>query len=450
MSAPLTPLPVKIDRFSSLKSDVSFMQLDIDALSRFGESAIETRIHAVFQNNSDLFLYVSIPVKGHSLVDITLNGKLHHVILIEQIGALHKYVIKAIAKNGKYFVTQYGIQDALFIRSTLQVQEEHIFKFINGAYYYDSKRYHQVHLIGELFHDIIDLSTIGTQVKDLLGRIFFYDDIKDVETKKIKLAFVAFNLYDQGLGHYFVPDDIVEMKVAYEEDRHIYFEKKLPLPKGDEGAFVDMSKLGKHYIAKKTQTIEKQEIMVSGGRQSEWFPILNFFRYKEYRYDTIYKLRDEVKDTRKGLAKFSYAMVIGPSKGYRYAREKFVHSGIKGRTVSYDYEETTLTKIEVFEVTYQQKGKNYKIPVSSLIYESQKKARYVTLKNRLKVFGKQIGLVLTSPIRWSKRFAGWIWQLLKAIGKGIVWLVQHWKLALLVIGGVLVAGGLLYVYLLLT
>jgi len=445
-----SPLPVKIDRFSSLRSDASLMSLPFDQLSLQQGEIFQSRIVSVFQNKSDLFLYVHIPTKGHSLVDITLNGKLHHVISLEEIGGLHKYVIKAIAKNGKYFVTQYGLQDALFIRSTLHVQEEHIFKFINNTFYYDSKRYHQVHLIGELFHDIIDLTSIGSHVKDLLGRMLFYDDIKNVETKKIKLAFVAFNLFDNALGHYFVPEDIVEMKVSYIEDRHIYFDKKLPLDKNDQGAFLDISKVGKHYIAEKTQTIDKQEVMVSGGKQSEWFPVLNFFRYKEYRYDTIYKLQNEVKDSRKGLAKFTYAMVIGPAKGYRHARERFVHRGLTGMTVSYDYEETTLTKIQVFEVTYQEKGKQYKIPVSSLIYESQRKARYVTLKNRFKVFAKQVGLVLMSPVRWSKRLAGWGWQLLKAIGRGLQWLIKHWKLALIILGVLLLTGGLLYLYLLLT
>jgi hypothetical protein len=143
-------------------------------------------------------------------------------------------------------------------------------------------------------------------------------------------------------------------------------------------------------------------------------------------------------------------MVIGPAKGYRHARERFVHRGITGMTVSYDYEETTLTKIQVFEVTYQEKGKQYKIPVSSLIYESQRKARYVTLKNRFKVFAKQVGLVLMSPVRWSKRLAGWGWQLLKAIGRGLQWLIKHWKLALIILGVLLLTGGLLYLYLLLT
>lgn len=445
-----TPLPVQIDRFSSLRSDASFMALDVDGLSTSTGEAFQTRLVALFQNKSDLFLYVHLPVKGHSLVDLTINGKLHHVIAIESIGLLHKYVIKAIAKNGKYMVTQYGIQDPLFIRSTLQVQEEHIFKLINNTFYYDSKRYHQVHLIGELFHDIIDLTTIGSHVKDILGRMLFYDDIKNVETKKIKLAFVTFNLFDNALGHYFVPEDIVEMKVSYLEDRHIYFEKKLPLTKNDDGGFIDISKLGKHYVAEKTQTIDKQEVMVSGGKQSEWFPVLNFFRYKEYRYDTIYKLQNEVKDSRKGLAKYTYAMVIGPAKGYRYARERFVHRGLTGATVSYDYEETTLTKIQVFEVTYQEKGKPYKIPVSSLIYESQKKARFITFKNRMKVLVKQLGLVLASPARWSRRLAGWGWQFIKSIGRGLKWLITHWKLALILLAVILLTGGLLYVYLLLT
>lgn len=424
------PLPSKIDRFSSLASDAQLMKLDYELLKVPTSAPTDLRIVALFQNKSDLFLYVFLPIKGQSLVDIILNGKLHHVIIIEQQGALHKYVIKAIAKNGKYRVTQYGVQDALFIRTTIQVEEEHIIKLINGSYYYDSKRYHQVHVLGELFQDIIDLSTVGSTLKDFIGRAWLYDDIKDIESKKIKLAFVAFNLFDQKLGHYFVPEDIVEVKVGYVEDRHVYNEKKIPLKTEDEGTFVDISRLGQHFVSTRTQTIDKEEVQLSGGKQSEWFPILNFFRYKEYLYHTIYKISDTVKDHKKGMAKYTYAMVIGPAKGYRYARERLITKGWRGQSVSYDYDETTLTEIKVFEVTYQEKGKSYKIPVSSAIYESQKKARYVTFRNQLKVFAKQVGKVMTSPIRWSKRLAGWGWQLLLAIGRLFKWLIKHWKFTL--------------------
>jgi hypothetical protein len=297
------------------------------------------------------------------------------------------------------------------------VKEEHVFGLLNGQYYYDSKRYFTTEIIGELFYDLIDMRTIKDKFKDILGRSFLSQNLQTDKIRSIKLYYVAFNLFDHDKKAYFVPEDIVDMRVQYTENRYVFAAKNLPIHHE-----VNPSKDGETIVTIKKETVKKEPRLIESGEKSDWNIVQNFFRYKAYRYDSIYKLDDHSRTTQIDPKHFSYALTIGPKFGYRYSQE----AQEKKKRITYDIEETTLSNISIYHMTYQQLGQRYAVPVSSFIYESNKKSRLPRFKNRLKRLLQTVGRLITTPIRFLFGAGG------VAI-KIISWIVKHWKLVLIIV-----------------
>jgi hypothetical protein len=303
------------------------------------------------------------------------------------------------------------------------VNEEHVFGLLNGQYIYDSKKYHSTQLEGELLYDVIDMTTIQEKFKDLVGRSFTYRDVSSLKAKAIKLYYVAFNLFDHQQKKYFIPDDIVEMKVSYQESRYVYQAKKI-LNTQDVDPLLD----GEKFPLDKKETIAKEPRKIESGEKSDWNIVQNFFSYKHYRYDSIYRLNDQIKLKQKQAANYTYVVVVGPKQGYRHSQVIFK----RGAATDFDYEETTLSHIKVYHITYQEHGHRYSVPVQSLVYETDKKSRLPRFKNRLVSFLKTVGKVLVTPIKFLFGASGFLIKL-------VTWLIRHWKLVLVILVVVLLA-----------
>jgi hypothetical protein len=407
----------KIDAFSSLTDDFALFGLPLHDFIQLKGSMTTAKILAMFGSKHHLFIYFYGPKRGTKLSDITLNHKKYTVSLCEENGFVQKYMIQASLSAGNYLVTEYGFIDDTFIRTTRSVKEEHVFGLLNGQYYYDSKRYFTTEIIGELFYDLIDMRTIKDKFKDILGRSFLSQNLQTDKIRSIKLYYVAFNLFDHDKKAYFVPEDIVDMRVQYTENRYVFAAKNLPIHHE-----VNPSKDGETIVTIKKETVKKEPRLIESGEKSDWNIVQNFFRYKAYRYDSIYKLDDHSRTTQIDPKHFSYALTIGPKLGYRYSQE----AQEKKKRITYDIEETTLSNISIYHMTYQQLGQRYAVPVSSFIYESNKKSRLPRFKNRLKRLLQTVGRLITTPIRFLFGAGG------VAI-KIISWIVKHWKLVLIIV-----------------
>ena len=368
-----------------------------------------------------IFFYV--PVAGQYLSEMVINKNRYGVQIQDEEGFVHKYIIPLPFKPGKLNVTEYVFIDDTLKKTTSVVNEEHVFGLLNGQYIYDSKKYHSTQLEGELLYDVIDMTTIQEKFKDLVGRSFTYRDVSSLKAKAIKLYYVAFNLFDHQQKKYFIPDDIVEMKLSYQESRYVYQAKKI-LNTQDVDPLLD----GEKFPLDKKETIAKEPRKIESGEKSDWNIVQNFFSYKHYRYDSIYRLNDQIKLKQKQAANYTYVVVVGPKQGYRHSQVIFK----RGAATDFDYEETTLSQIKVYHITYQEHGHRYSVPVQSLVYETDKKSRLPRFKNRLVSFLKTVGKVLVTPIKFLFGASGFLIKL-------VTWLIRHWKLVLVILVVVLLA-----------
>jgi hypothetical protein len=126
---------------------------------------------------------------------------------------------------------------------------------------------------------------------------------------------------------------------------------------------------------------------------------------------------------------YTYILVIGPKHGYRYSQAILK----RGTRTDFDFEETTLSQIKVYHLTYQEKGHRYAVPVISLVYETDKKSRLPRFKHRLKHLLKTIGQFIVTPLKFVFGASGLIFKVIR-------WLVRHWKLVIVL----LVSGLLIY------
>jgi hypothetical protein len=250
-----------------------------------------------------------------------------------------------------------------------------------------------------------------------VGRSLTYRDVSSLKAKAIKLYYVAFNLFDHQQKRYFVPDDIVEMNVSYQESRYVYQAKKVINTQD-----VDPKLDGEKFPLDKKETIAKEPRKIESGEKSDWNIVQNFFSYKHYHYDSIYRLSDQIKLKQKQAANYTYVVVVGPKQGYRHSQVIFK----RANGTDFDFEETTLSQIKVYHITYQERGHRYAVPVQSLVYETDKKSRLPRLKNRLIRFLKTVGKVLVTPIKFLFGASGFVIKL-------VTWIIRHWKLVLVVL-----------------
>ena len=407
----------KLDRFSPLVEDALLIQLDLKKYKQTPASLFQATILGLFENKKELVIFFYVPVAGQYLSEMVINKNRYGVQIQDEEGFVHKYIIPLPFKPGKLNVTEYVFIDDTLKKTTSVVNEEHVFGLLNGQYIYDSKKYHSTQLEGELLYDVIDMTTIQEKFKDLVGRSFTYRDVSSLKAKAIKLYYVAFNLFDHQQKKYFVPDDVVEMKVSYQESRYIYQAKKI-VNTQDIDPLLD----GEKFPLDKKETIAKESRKIESGEKSDWNIVANFFSYKHYRYDSIYRLNDQIKLKQKQAANYTYVVVIGPKQGYRHSQVMFK----RGTATDFDYEETTLSQIKVYHITYQEHGHRYSVPVQSLVYETDKKGRLPRFKNRLVNFLKTVGKVFVTPIKFLFGASGFIVKLL-------MWIFRHWKLVLVIL-----------------
>jgi hypothetical protein len=406
-----------------LVEDALLIQLDLKKYKQTPAPLFHATILGLFENKKELVIFFYVPVAGQYLSEVVINKNRYGVQIQDEEGFVHKYIIPIPFKPGKLNVTEYVFIDDTLKKTTSVVNEEHVFGLLNGQYIYDSKKYHSTQLEGELLYDVIDMTTIQEKFKDLVGRSFTYRDVSSLKAKAIKLYYVAFNLFDHQQKKYFIPDDIVEMKVSYQESRYVYQTKK-KVNTQDIDPLLD----GEKFLLNKRETIAKEPRKIESGEKSDWNIVQNFFSYKHYRYDSIYRLNDQIKLKQKQAANYTYVVVIGPKHGYRHSQVIFK----RGAATDFDYEETTLSQIKVYHITYQEHGHRYSVPVQSLVYETDKKSRLPRLKNRLISFFKTVGKVLATPIKFLFGASGFIIKL-------VMWLVRHWKLVLVILVIVLLA-----------
>lgn len=414
----------KLDRFSPLMEDALLIQLDLKKYREAKAPLFQATILGLFENKKELVIFFYLPESGQHLAEIVINRQRYGVQIQDEEGFVHKYIIPTPFKAGKLEVSEYVFVDNSLTRTTFAVKEEHVFGILNDQYYYDSKKYFQTQLEGELFFDIIDMSTVKNKVEDLLGRPFFYRDISSLKAKATKLYYLAFNLFDNKQKKYFIPDDIVEMKVSYQESRYVYQAKKIQ-SSPDIDPLVD----GEKFVADKKETIAKEQRKIESGEKSDWNIIQNFFTYKSYRYQSIFKLDDRVKVNEKQAKNYTYILVIGPKHGYRYSQATL----IRGSLADYDFEETTLSAVKVYHLTYQERGHRYAVPVQSLVYETDKKSRLPRFRYRFKHLFKTIGKIVAAPFKFVFGASGVIYKILR-------WVFNHWKFILIL----LVTGLLIY------
>ncbi len=413
----------KLDRFSPLVEDALLIQLDLKKYKQTPAPLFQATILGLFENKKELVIFFYVPVAGQYLSEMVINKNRYGVQIQDEEGFVHKYIIPLPFKPGKLNVTEYVFIDDTLKKTTSVVNEEHVFGLLNGQYIYDSKKYHSTQLEGELLYDVIDMTTIQEKFKDLVGRSFTYRDVSSLKAKAIKLYYVAFNLFDHQQKKYFIPDDIVEMKVSYQESRYVYQAKKI-LNTQDVDPLLD----GEKFPLDKKETIAKEPRKIESGEKSDWNIVQNFFSYKHYHYDSIYRLNDQIKLKQKQAANYTYVVVVGPKQGYRHSQVIFK----RGAATDFDYEETTLSQIKVYHITYQEHGHRYSVPVQSLVYETDKKSRLPRFKNRLVSFLKTVVKVLVTPIRFLFGASGFLIKL-------VTWLIRHWKLVLVILVVVLLA-----------
>ena len=418
------PFLYKLDRHSSLVDDLTILGIDKNTYHSKKASLIQSTLLAIFENNEALMLYMYIPAQDVTLLDITINKVKYGVLAIDSVGFIGKYTISKRFKSGKLSITEYGFIDQSLTKTTYQVHEEHVFGILNGQYFYDSKKYHQTQLIGELFYQVIDMRTIQDKVENFFSKQLRFQDIKFHQSPFAKLYYVAFNLFDTNTNKPFVPEDIVDMKVKYDALRYVYQNKE-----SKDSTKVDPLTAGITYPSTEVQVVEKENRLIETGAKSEWNILQNFFTYKSYRYDAIFNL--EAKDI-KLSSPFTYALFIGPKKGYRYSK-----SVVKKKNLTaYDFEETTLKNISIFHLTYQEKGLRYTIPVQSLVYESNKKQQLPRLRNQLRNLFKTLVSITAFPFKFIFGASGILIKLVK-------FLIKHWKLVLVFLALILIA----YLYL---
>jgi hypothetical protein len=414
------PLLYKLDRLSSIEEDLIILGIDKTLYASKKGTMIQSTLLAIFENHEMLILYMYIPLKDVTLLDITINKIKYGVQAVDSTGFIGKYTISKRFKSGKLSITEYGFIDQSLTKTTYQVHEEHVFGILHGQYFYDSKKYYQTQLIGELFYQIIDMRTIQDKVESFFSKRLRSQDIKFHQSPFAKLYYVAFNLFDTNKNKPFVPEDIVDMKVKYDALRYVYQNKD-----SKDLAKVDPLTAGVTYPSTELQVVEKENRLIETGEKSDWNILQNFFTYKAYRYDAIFNLKD--KDIKLN-SPFTYALFVGPKKGYRYSQ-----SIVKKKNITaYDYEETTLKNISIFHLTYQEKGLRYSLPVQSLIYESNKKQQLPRLRNQLRNLLKTLAIVAAFPFKFVFGASGVLIKVVK-------FLVKYWKLVLLFIVLLLIA-----------
>lgn len=414
----------KLDRYSPIQDDAMLLNFDLASYRQKRAALVESTILALFSNQNELIVFYFLPISGQRLCEITINGKTYGCQFFDQEGFVHKYYIPLRFKAGTLKITEYQFIDDSFKKTTRAVKEEHVFGILDDQYFYDSKRYFTTEVVGELFYELVDMTTIKDKFSDSLGRLFLYRDIASFKSNAVKLYYVAFNLFDQDKQTYFVPDDMIEMKVRFDEHRYVY-QNKTKRAESTIRPYAD----GDTIITNKKETIHKEARKIESGEKSNWNIIQNFFSYKLYTYDSIYKITSTLKTQYKEAQNFTYALVIGPKLGYRHSERLFE----RGNHRAYDIDITTLKNIAIYHITYQQKGHRYSVPVASMVYESDRKGQLPRFKNRLATLIKQAVQLVAAPFRFVFGAGGILFKVIK-------WLIKHWRVVLIL----LILGALIY------
>lgn len=416
----------KLDRYSPIHEDAILLHLDFSTYRSKKGSMVEATILALFSNQKELVIFYYLPVVGQRLSEITIQGKTYGCQFADADGFVHKYHIPLRFRAGTLKITHYAFLDDSLTRTTKQVHEEHVFGIYDNQYFYDSKRYFTIELVGELFHEVIDMTTIQDKFYDVLGRLFLYKDVANIKSRFLKLYYVAFNLFDHEKQHYFVPEDILEMRVKYDELRYVY-----QATLSDKHEKINPRTAGETITTPKKEIVKKEPRLIESGEKSAWNMIQNFFTYKAYQFDSIYKISNQVKIDRTETKNYTYALVIGQKLGYRLSEETFQ----RGKKYMFDFDITTLKNIAIYNLTYQQKGHRYAVPVASMVYESDKKSQLPRLRNRFKRVLKQILQTVVAPFKFIFGAGGVLIKMIRFI-------LRNWKvLIVLIILGLIIYLG---------
>ena len=368
----------KINFESDIVEDLNLLGIkNLDKYSKESSSFANTKIIAMFPfvSSDTVFIYIYQSNLIEDLLKLTLDDVEYDFEFISRKNTVVKGLIKYEIVKDRIELSKYTFEETDFY-----TKEEIYINIDSENYAFTSRKVNNIVVEGEIqTHRILDVKTNGQKILDFFGKGLFYFDPSQVSDKTVDLFYYSFNLYDRDRDAYFEPNEIISVKVEFEELNYKFEEDNVygpPFRGGIKNTGISEDDIEDLYII--TENF-KSEVINSGVATIENCKLVLFKKSGCVKYEypliaNIENLDEEslIFDTLKDNG-FKYAVLLGNPLGYRFselalpnpALIRVVSFGLINY-VDFDYEYTMIKNVRLFQITYVENGEQITIEVDNI------------------------------------------------------------------------------------
>lgn len=348
-----------ISATSSIVTDLEYFGIEMTA----AEDALAlSDLCAIFPDEELYYLYFRIPedneYSAYRIDTMRINDWEYSLRLLEIVGSYQKYAIEDwhLADDDTYEISEIHFYNEKNSddKQTYNMSQECIVYINDEQYYFQQEYRYHITLAGTLFESVYQFNKDKNAFQDLWNNVIANPSGLDEDDRSF--FYFAFNCYDVDRNIHFVPDDIMQLEVIYNQLTYAY-----------EGKDKNWEKSIKPESKEISEVIKPDNVQVtSDGKYSN---------KKIYEYDTINRLDDatlnrnrkaeNAKTLEYAARTYDWAIQFGNSAGYPNRK---LEAGLIGKT--YDVLYTQIEDFKAIHIVYRYGGKVFDLDTNSLIADA--------------------------------------------------------------------------------
>lgn len=347
-----------ISATSSIVNDLDYFGIEMIA----AEDALAlSDLCAIFPDEEQYYLYFRIPedteYSAYRIDTMRINDWEYTLQLLEVVGSYQKYAVEGwhLDEENTYEISEihfYNEKDS-DDKQTYNMSQECIVYINDEQYYFHQEYRYHITLAGTLFESVYQFNKDKNVFQDLWNNAIANPSGLDEDDRSF--FYFAFNCYDVDRNIHFVPDDILQLEVAYNQLTYAY-----------EGKDKDWEKNIKPESKEISEVIKPDNVRVISDSK--------YSNKKIYEYDTINRLDDASLDRNRDAENaktleyaartYDWAIQFGNSTGYPNRK---LEAGWFAKT--YDVLYTQIEDFKSISIVYRYDGKVFDLNTNSLIAE---------------------------------------------------------------------------------
>lgn len=347
-----------ISATSSIVNDLEYFGIEMISAN---DALALSDLCAIFPDDEMYYLYFRIPedneYSAYRVDTMRINDWEYELRLLEVVGSYQKYALEGwrLDKDNTYEISEIHFYNEKNPddKQTYNISQECIVYINDEQYYFQQEYRYHITLAGTLFESVYQFNKDKNAFQDLWNNIISNPAGLDEDDRSF--FYFAFNCYDVDRNIHFVPDDILQLGVTYNQLTYAY-----------EGKDKEWEKNIKPESKEISEVIEPDTIRVVSDSK--------YSNKKIYEYNTINRLDDatlsrnsdaeNAKTLEYAARTYDWAIQFGSSIGYPNRR---LEAGWISKT--YDVLYTQIEDFKAIHIIYRYGGKVFDLNTNSLIAE---------------------------------------------------------------------------------